>query len=164
MHTNDTTARRILGREIAAALPLDALARQVETHGLRALGSARIFERELSSRPDDFRFLNPWSGPWKGPGHHGIDRRRVPWIQLRRPADRGPTTDRPETLLAESIRLLGISVDADSFTALARWLRLIDRANALRNAAYVSSENQPERHSSSASEVSSDSPARLTAA
>jgi len=163
MITSDTTARHILGREIAAALPLQILMDRVRESTSRPLGSARTFEQELGTRPDDFRLLDPWTGPWKeNPRRIPADRTR--WIQLRIRVDRGPARCRSETVLAETLRVVGVTVEADSFTALARWLHLVAEAGRTWEAAYASGAKRPERHSSSTSESTSENPALAAAA
>ena len=163
MITNDSTARQILGREIAAALPLGVLMRRVGDSTSRALGSPRIFTRELETRPEEFRFLDPWTGPWKeDPRRAPADRTR--WIQLRARVDRGPAGCRSETVLAETLRVVGVTVEAESFTALARWLSLVAEAGRTWEAAYASRSKRPDRHSSSASESTSESPSLAAAA
>jgi len=163
MITSDTTARHILGREIAAALPLETLIRRVRESSSRAPGGPAIFERELSSRPEHFRFLNPWSGPWRErPRRHAPSLTR--WVQLCTPTDRGPARCRSETVLAETLRILGLGVEAESFTALARWLHLVAEGDRTWEAAYASGEKSPERHSPSTSDSWSEKPALRAAA
>ena len=63
MMTIAERAARSLAEHRAPALPLDQLVRQVEDGG--AAVGPDILLRALEARPDLFRVLNPWRGPWR---------------------------------------------------------------------------------------------------
>lgn len=84
----------------------------------------------LEGRPEEFRVIEPWRGPWRmRPG-----RENDPWVvALSRPphADR---SRRPVLCLRESVRWLGRSVDDRSRVELSRWLAIVLSERASRRA------------------------------
>ncbi|MCH7889969.1 MAG: hypothetical protein IH921_00560 [Gemmatimonadetes bacterium] len=128
MKTIPDLAREILSRSPTPALPLPHLVKAIteETAG-HVVGAERIL-REIRSRPDLFRVLDPVIGPWRRatakPGE-------VPpwspetWVLGLDPDTRASSPVSART--AESLRCLGRRVDENSATAVARWLLLIQR-------------------------------------
>ncbi len=164
MHTNDVVAERVLGRELCGALPLPELMRRVSGANRSHTGGAEILLREVESRPEAFRVLYPCVGPWLALAPRGSSVVSVdPWVLVRAPATTLEPT-RTEAMLSETLRQVGAHVDADSFTALARWLQLVMAAGQVRQALHSLAMNHPVRHSSSASESTSEKPALAAAA
>ena len=129
MKTIPDFAMEILSRSPTPALPLPRLVKAIteETAG-HVAGAERIL-REIRSRPDLFRVLDPLIGPWRRatakPGE------APPWSPDTWVLGLAPRT-RASSLVgartAESLRCLGRRVDEDSATDVAHWLLLIERS------------------------------------
>src|SRR5262245_23920673 len=63
MQTLADRAAATLARHPAPALPLDELVEQVRGGG--AVVGPDVLLRALEARPDLFRVLDPWRGPWR---------------------------------------------------------------------------------------------------
>jgi len=137
MKTIPDVAREILRRSPTPALPLPRLIQAIEEETVGHVPSAERILRELRSRPDLFRVLDPLIGPWRRatakPGE-------VPpwspdtWVLGLDPGTQARSPVSARTV--ESLRCLGRNVDENSATAVAHWLLLIDRgASVSRRAA-----------------------------
>jgi hypothetical protein len=125
-----------LRRSAAPALHLSELLRQVrcETRDL-SLDGPRL-QAGLLGRPDTFRVLDPWRGPWRflrdeeqAPRSPDLD----PWVVVvSDPAD-GDGVGHPSTRrLQACVRWLARDVDPRSGRALARWSVLVMSAEETR--------------------------------
>ena len=164
MQTIEVTTSQILGREISGALALPVLLKRVSDEQRRSTGGVTVLLRELESHPDIFRVLRPCVGPWITERNRG--RKTLssgPWILLRTPGASLALT-RTQTLLVETVRQVGCHVEAESFTALARWLLLVGGADHAWRALHSVALNHPERHSSSTSTSTKLSPRDAAAA
>ena len=128
MKTTSEHAQEILWRSSSPALPLASLVEALERETITTTGGTEAVLRELRTRPDLFRVLDPRVGPWRSRGAMYVEVRA--WIPdlsvlgLRpRPRPSSPVRAR----LAETLRSLGRSVDQGSATATARWLLLMER-------------------------------------
>jgi hypothetical protein len=167
MDTLADRAAQSLNRHPAAALPLEELSDQVRGGGV-AVGTG-VLLRALEARPDLFRVLDPWRGPWR-PGTRPTDakaRQRGSGAPGAAPDPAGArwvvglgraTLDRdPVGRLKASVAHLGRTLDERSVTDLARWLGMV--REMARTDRYVARTNQAERHSPSASPSTSVKPA-----
>ena len=128
MKTTSEHAQEILWRSSSPALPLASLVEALERETVTTTGGTEAVLRELRTRPDLFRVLDPRVGPWRSRGAMYAEVRA--WIPdlsvlgLRpRPRPSSPVRAR----LAETLRSLGRRVDQGSATATARWLLLMER-------------------------------------
>ncbi len=123
------SAENVLRRHSAPALRLSELLGHVRADtGVRNLDAERL-RGVLEARPDRFRLLDPWRGPWRfvrrgATATRGVD----PWVVVvGDPGDAGgaeggrPPADRR---LTASVRWLGLSLDAASGRAVSRWHRM----------------------------------------
>jgi hypothetical protein len=164
MLTIDVVVRQILEREISGALPLPELCERVSAEHQSPSGGAEVLLREIESRPEVFRVLRPCMGPWDSRGPRLPQAvSATPWV-LVRAADPGWGENRTESVLMETLREVGNSVDAKSFTALARWLQLVIAAGETFRALHSEAMNHPERHSSSESTSTNVNPEASVAA
>jgi hypothetical protein len=165
MHTIAIVVKQVLEREISGALPLPRLLKRVSAERQGHTGGLDVLLREIESRPEDFRVLHPYTGPWvaRGPRFPPAVS-PFPWILLRKTSDSTWRRNRAETVLMESLRQVGNFVDADSFTALARWLQLVLSAGEAGRFFHSTAMNHPERHSPSESTSTSENPAASVAA
>jgi hypothetical protein len=131
-------AEYALRRSGAPALHLSDLLRQVrsETRDL-SLDGARL-QAGLLGRPDMFRVLDPWRGPWlflREQEHTPHSPDLDPWVVVvSDPAD-GDGMGRPSTRrLQACVRWLARDVDPRSGHALARWSVLVMSAEESRYA------------------------------
>jgi hypothetical protein len=137
MKTISDLAREILSRSPTPALPLPLLVQAIEEETVDYVPSAERILRELRSRPDLFRVLDPLIGPWRrataNPGELPPWSPET-WVLGLDPATRARSPVSART--AESLRCLGRRVDENSATAVAHWLLLIERsASVSRRAA-----------------------------
>ena len=113
-------AAQSLARHRAPALPVDQLVHQVKDSGA-AVGQD-ILLRELKARPDLFRVLDPWRGPWRSASRRAAGEARTTWVVgLTRCGECEGTSARLKASLAH----LGRTVDERSVTDLARWLGMV---------------------------------------
>jgi hypothetical protein len=167
METLAERAAQSLTRHPAPALPIDELSEQVRGGG--AMVGAGVLLRALEARPDLFRVLDPWRGPWRsatrpdarrGAGERSaLETAGARWVvHLGRAA-----TDRnPGARLKASVVHLGRTLDERSVTDLVRWLGMVREMSPARAAAatpYPSERvNHPERQSPSASPATGAKP------
>jgi hypothetical protein len=150
METLADRAAQSLTRHPAPALPIDELTEQVRGGGT-AVG-ADVLLRALEARPDLFRVLDPWRGPWRPAARAA---RGARWVVPLGPA----TLDRdPSARLKASVVHLGRTLDERSVTDLARWLGMVREMTG--GPGYATGRtNQPERQSPSASTSTRVNPA-----
>jgi len=137
-----SAAEQILRNSGAPALRLSALLDEVlATTGARALDAPRL-KALLEGRPDRFRVLDPWRGPWRfvGPGPEASS--TEPWVVVVRDLGDGPGAaggPRILRMVRESVRWLGLNLDARSPRRVMRWEGLVlegaSAERALRRAA-----------------------------
>jgi len=132
------SAEAILRSQDAPALRLTELVERVRADtGVRTLDPDRL-RAVLEVRPDRFRLLDPWRGPWRfvrdggGPAHVG-----EPWVVVVGDpgVQGGALPERPDVArrLSASVRWLGARMDARSRPALARWHRMVVAERAARD-------------------------------
>jgi len=137
-----SAAEQILRNSGAPALRLSALLDElVATTGARALDAARL-RALLEGRPDRFRILDPWRGPWRFVGRDAEASSAEPWVVVVRDLGDGagaPGRSGTLRMVRESVRWLGLHVDARSPRRVMRWEGLVlegtAAARALRSAA-----------------------------
>lgn len=132
-----TAAEAVLRRNVAPALRLSDLLRQVRAEtGVATLGPGRL-RTVLESYPDRFRVLDPWRGPWRfvrgeAPVHGAADA----WVLVvGDPGDQGgaePTGSRLERRLRASVWWLGLTLDAGSGHAVRRWHAMVVAEHGVR--------------------------------
>src|SRR5690606_32597969 len=114
-----------------------------------------VLLRALEERPDLFRVLDPWRGPWRSGGRGPLSVRAggaaARWVV---PLGRATLDRDPQARLKASVVHLGRTLDERSVTDLARWLGMVREM-----ARYGRRSNHPERHSPSASTSTSAKPA-----
>ena len=129
MQTLADRAAATLARHPAPALPLDELVDQVRDGG--TVVGPDILLRALEARPDLFRVLDPWRGPWRC----GSPRARCApgprWIVGLGP---GPRVLGPASRLKASVAWLGRTVDERSALDLVRWLGMVREGERLTRA------------------------------
>ena len=126
MMTIAERAAQSLAEHRPPALPLDQLVHQVKDGG--AAVGPDILLRALEARPDLFRVLNPWRGPWRSVSRRAAGRARAVWVVgLARGRESGGTAARLKASLAH----LGWTVDEQSVTDLARWLGMVREGERL---------------------------------
>ena len=129
MKTISDFAIEIMSRSSTPALPLprlvDAIAEETAGH----MADPERILAEIRSRPDLFRVLDPFIGPWRRatakPGE------TPPWSPDTWVLGLAPGTRESSPVwarTAESLRYLGKRVDEDSATAVAHWVLLIERS------------------------------------
>lgn len=129
MKTIPDFAREILSRSQAPALPFPRLVEAITEEGGGHVAAIDRILIELRSRPDLFRVLDPFIGPWRRSTEMATG--APPWspdtwvLGL----DPGVTATSPvRARTVECLRCLGRQVDENSATAVARWLVLIERS------------------------------------
>lgn len=157
MRCIDEAVEDILQRRPLGALPLAQL-----VEALRA--SARVADHEgdvqraLSAHPDRFRIVDPYRGPWRIRPEGGEQRRPGVWVVGLEDPPSAPLSTRLERVVVACVRTLAVALDQGSFTAGARWLAIRSEAEEILGRVQSTEENQPERHSSSASTSTSENP------
>ena len=87
-----------------------------------------ILLRALEARPDLFRVLNPWRGPWRPESRRASGRALATWVVgFARCRESRGTAARLKASLAH----LGWAVDEQSVTDLARWLGIVREGERL---------------------------------
>lgn len=134
MQSTTDLAVHILARTPARTLPISQLSHLIEQEVGGAHVGPEFVVQAVRARPNLFRLLNPWRGPWRGSGRTGSEGSAFtsnpfggvgdePWVLLLEPpAD--SELDPPLRMLQESTLAAGRHVDEHSVTALARWLRM----------------------------------------
>ena len=113
-------AAQSLAHHRAPALPVDQLVHHVKDGG--ATVGPDILLRALEARPDLFRVLDPWRGPWRSASRRAAGQARTTWVVgLGRCSESEGTAARLKASLAH----LGRTVDERSVTDLARWLGMV---------------------------------------
>lgn len=112
----------------STALPLDELVHQIRLGG--AVVGPDVLLRALEARPDLFRVLDPWRGPWRSAipregTRSGIGTR---WVVGR---GRGAAGTDTAGRLKASLAHLGRTVDDRSVTDLVRWLGMVQEGKRL---------------------------------
>jgi hypothetical protein len=165
METLAERAAQSLIRHPAPALPIDELSEQVRGGG--AAVGAGVLLRALEARPDLFRVLDPWRGPWRSvtrPDARRAERSALETAGARWVVPLGRATlDRDASArLKASVVHLGRTLDERSVTDLVRWLGMVREMSPERGAGaarYGSDRvNQPERQSPSASTSTDEKP------
>lgn len=124
-------AETVLRRHAAPALRLTELLRHVRRDLGALTPDAEALRRALQTRPDRFRVLDPWRGPWRHVARDpscplGGD----PWVVVvGDPGDDGvglpkhgrETTSRSERRLRASVRWLAAGIDGGTSGAVARF-------------------------------------------
>ena len=143
MDTYLNAAERTLRRSAAPAMHLTDLLRQVRAEtGDLSLDADRL-QTALHTRPDLFRVLDPWRGPWRflrEPEPSARPAELDPWVVVVSDPGDGDGAGRPcMRRLRASVRWLAREVDPRSGRALARWsamaLAAEEADSALRKAA-----------------------------
>lgn len=125
MDTLPDAAEAVLRRHPAPALRLDELLPLVRL-ALRdpALDRDRLLQ-SLSARPERFRLLDPWRGPWKrmidGPDPGPLP---GPWVVVVGDpgGEAGPSTGgMAATRMRACVQWMAVGVDPTSAWSLARW-------------------------------------------
>lgn len=132
MKTIPDFAKEILSRSPTPALPFPRLLEAIEAETTGYVPSGERILKEIRSRPDLFRVLDPIIGPWRrAKAKPGEDPPWSPetWVLGLDPDTRASSPVSART--AESLRCLGKRVDENSATAVARWLLLIQRSASL---------------------------------
>ncbi|GMR13838.1 MAG: hypothetical protein BMS9Abin29_2059 [Gemmatimonadota bacterium] len=146
MQSTADLAVHILARTPARTLPISHLSLLIEREAGGAGVGRDFVVQAVRARPDLFRLLDPWRGPWRVSRRAGLEGSTLrsrplggvkdePWVLLLEPpAD--SELDPPARMLQESMLAAGRRVDEHSVTALARWLRMslevVDVAPALQ--------------------------------
>ncbi|MFV2005881.1 MAG: hypothetical protein ACC667_00460 [Longimicrobiales bacterium] len=134
MQSTADLAAHILARTPARTLPISQLSVLIEQESSGAAVGYDFVAHAVRARPDLFRLLDPWRGPWRmfrlsGPKGSPLTSTPLggmkdePWVLLLEP----PTDtdlDPPLRMLQASTLAAGQRVDEHSVTALARWLRM----------------------------------------
>ena len=129
MQTLVERAAQSLAHHPAPALPLAELVHLVMEGG--TVVGPDVLLRALKARPDLFRVLNPWRGPWRSASPRAGGQPRGPWVVgLGRACESGGTAARLKASLAH----LGRTVDERSATDLVRWLGMIREGERLSRA------------------------------
>lgn len=145
METVAERAHRVLARQRTPALSTRELHRLLSGELGGPPPPMELFLHQLRRRPDLFRILEPWRGPW-GPllpsprersGSPGVaadlEIRGDLWVV---PADGGGALDEePDPAvrtLRASLLAVGRRVDDGSVTALTRWMAMVREARRVR--------------------------------
>jgi len=161
METLVDRAAQSLAHHPSPALPLEELTEQIRGGG--SVVGPGVLLRALEARPDLFRVLDPWRGPWRsatrpgarrsGPAASAVDDAGTRWVVSLGRA----TLDRDARgRLKASVTHLGRTLDERSVTDLVRWLGMVREMSRRYAPART---NQPERQSPSASTSTSAKPA-----
>jgi len=132
MRNTAEVVREIMDRTTSTALPLPVLIVALERGVVMPPRGPVGLLREIKSRPDLFRVLDPRVGPWRRP-------RTLPGSPLGWRPDRWVLNLHPrrkphspvQARLSESLRCLGRTLDQGSATATARWSQLMARETVL---------------------------------
>ena len=122
-----SAAEQILRASGAPALRLSVLLGEVlATTGERTLDAPRL-RALLEGRPDRFRVLDPWRGPWRFVGQRGAAPVEEPWVVAVRDLGDGSGAGTPKVVrgIRESVRWLGVTLDERSPRRVARWQGLL---------------------------------------
>lgn len=123
-----SAAEQILRTSGAPALRLGALLDELRTAtGERTLQAPRL-RSLLEARPDRFRVLDPWRGPWRSMGRPDGTQPGEPWVvAVRDLGDGAGAVGGPRAIrrIRESVRWLGVALDASSARCVARWHGLV---------------------------------------
>lgn len=123
-----SAAEQILRASGAPALRLGALLDELRaTTGERSLQAPRL-RSLLEGRPDRFRVLDPWRGPWRPVARAEAAARGEPWVVAVR--DGGDVTGayaspRLVRRIRECVRWLGLDLDIASVRRVVRWQALV---------------------------------------
>ena len=165
MRQNADLAEQILLRWSVPALPLDRLVEAVQGRTGAPAGGCEVLLQEILSRPDHFRVLDPWVGPWRTLVSRGEVPPAAPWIIARKlPNPQAGASFRSLDALSQSLRAIGLELDAGCTASVARWLRLVEEAREIHPRLQADAVNQPDRHSSSASTEMTENPLPAAAA
>lgn len=123
-----SAAEQILRASGAPALQLHALLEELRaTTSERSLQAPRL-RALLEGRPDRFRVLDPWRGPWRPVAHGGASVRGEPWVvAVRDHADGAGAYPAPRLIrrIRECVRWLGLDLDVASVRRVARWQAIL---------------------------------------
>ena len=127
MQTLADRAAQSLAHHPSPALPLNELVHQVKLGG--AVVGPDVLLRAIEGRPDLFRVLDPWRGPWRSAKPRagtptGVGTRWVVGLGRVGAAD---AAGRLKATLAH----LGRTVDERSVTDLVRWLGMVQEGERL---------------------------------
>jgi hypothetical protein len=122
-------AAETLARHPAPALPLDELVDQVRDGG--AVVGPEVLLRALEARPDLFRVLDPWRGPWRCTSLRTRASCVGRWPQWVVGLGPHPRADGPGARLKASLAWLGRTVDDRSVLDLVRWLGMVREGERL---------------------------------
>jgi len=123
-----SAAEQILRASGAPALRLDTLLDELRaTTGERALQGPRL-RTLLEGRPDRFRVLDPWRGPWRTVAGAAAPLRGEPWVVAVRDHGDGAgayAAPRLSRRIRECVRWLGLDLDVASARRVVRWHGLL---------------------------------------
>lgn len=128
MQTLADRAAEALARHPAPALPLDELVHQVRDGG--TLVGPEVLMRALEARPDLFRVLDPWRGPWR-PAARARAQAGDPWPRWVVGIGAQPRVSGAGGRLKSSVAWLGRTVDERSVVDLVRWLGMVREGDRL---------------------------------
>lgn len=134
MQSTVDLAVHILARTPARTLPISHLSDLIQQETGGAGVERELVVQAVRARPNLFRMLDPWRGPWRVSGRMGPNASAFtssqlggvadePWVLLLEPPT-DSALDPPLRMLQESTLAAGRRVDEHSVTALARWLRM----------------------------------------
>ncbi|HSW31912.1 MAG TPA: hypothetical protein VLH75_20680 [Longimicrobiales bacterium] len=123
-----SAAEQILRASGAPALRLGALLDELRvTTGERSLQASRL-RSLLEGRPDRFRVLDPWRGPWRPVVRAEDPALGEPWVVAVRDGGDGTgafASPRLVRRIRECVRWLGLDLDAASARRVVRWQALV---------------------------------------
>lgn len=123
-----SAAEQILRASGAPALQLHALLDELRaTTGDRSLQAPRL-RSLLEGRPDRFRVLDPWRGPWRAVARPEAPARGEAWVVAVRDHGDASGAGGPARLLRrlrECVRWLGLELDTTSVGRVVRWQTLV---------------------------------------
>ena len=132
-----SAAEQILRNSGAPALRLTMLAADLRG----ALGGLAVevvrLRSVLEAHPERFRVLDPWRGPWRLLGDAHPSGEGDPWVVAVRDDGNGSAPHGPPTLsrrLRESVRWLGVQLDARSADCVIRWQGMLAEGMAAQQA------------------------------
>ncbi len=146
METLAQRAAQSLAYHSSPALPLQELTEEVRTGG--GVVGTGVLLRALQERPDLFRLLDPWRGPWRaapirqsgrGMGEPPAAPVGERWVVPLGPSTGYPARD-PLGRLKASMIHLGRTLDERSMTDLARWLAMVRESERLCRASRMRKE------------------------
>lgn len=120
-----SAAESALRRHPAPAVRLGELLRALRAELARPSLDAHALRALLESRPDRFRVLDPWKGPWRLVADRSrTDGTSEPWVVVV--SDPGGDAHRPvdgslPARLRTSVRWMALGVDGASTREVARW-------------------------------------------